>query len=74
MYAFTRDLYDMEVFTLEGERLGIITDVIFTGANDVYAVSAEGRRDILIPAIKQCIINVDVKNKKMTVSLPEGLI
>ncbi len=71
---YIRDLYDMEVFTIEGERLGIITDVIFTGANDVYAVSAEGRKDILIPAIKQCIIDVDVENKKMTVSLPEGLI
>ncbi len=71
---YIRDLYDMEVFTAEGERLGIISDVIFTGANDVYAVSAEGRKDILIPAIKQCIINVDVENKKMTVSLPEGLI
>ena len=73
---YTRDLYDMEVFTEEGELLGVIDDIIETGANDVYSVknvSEEGGKNILIPAIKQCIVNVDVKNKKMVVRLLEGL-
>lgn len=70
---YIKDLYDMEVITREGESLGIITDVIFTGANDVYEVKDEKGNEILIPAIKDCILNVDVENKKMTVNLLEGL-
>lgn len=73
---YTRDLYDMEVYTDEGEFLGIIDDVIETGANDVYSVkdmSKEDGKNILIPAIKQCILNVDVKERKMIVRLLEGL-
>ncbi len=73
---YTRDLYDMEVYTEEGELLGVIDDVIETGANDVYSVrnmSEEKAKNLLIPAIKQCIVNVDVKNKKMVVRLLEGL-
>lgn len=69
---YIKDLYDMEVETEEGEKLGIISDIIFTGANDVYVVKGE-EKEILIPAIKQCILKVDVENKKMTVKLLEGL-
>lgn len=70
---YIRDLYDMEVVTVEGEKLGIISDIIFTGANDVYAVKNNEGKEILIPAIKDCIINVDVENNVMTVKLLEGL-
>ena len=70
---YIKDLYDMEVVTDEGERLGIITDVIFTGANDVYAVTDDEGNEILIPAIMDCILNVDVENNTMTVKLLEGL-
>lgn len=70
---YTRDLYDMEVYTDEGERLGTLKEVYTTGANDVYGVKDENGNEILIPAIKQCIIAVDVANRKMTVKLLEGL-
>lgn len=70
---YIRDLYDLEVFTDEGERLGIITDILFTGANDVYVVTPDKGKDILIPAIEQCILKVDLENKTMTVKLLEGL-
>ncbi|WP_317367040.1 ribosome maturation factor RimM [uncultured Tyzzerella sp.] len=66
------DLYGMEVFTDEGENIGTIEDIIFTGANDVYLVKKDDSQ-ILIPAIKQCILNVDVKEKTMKVHLLEGL-
>lgn len=69
---YIRDLYDMEVETDEGESLGVISDIIFTGANDVYVVKGQ-EKEILIPAIKQCILKVDVEGKKMTVKLLEGL-
>ncbi len=70
---YLRDLFDMLVVTDEGEELGIITDVLFTGANDVYVVTPKKGNYILIHAIKQVVLNVDVENKKMTVKLLEGL-
>lgn len=70
---YIKDLYDMTVFTDEGEELGIIKDILFTGANDVYVIGQEKGKDILIPAIKQVVLDVDVENKKMTIHLLEGL-
>ncbi len=70
---FISDLYDMKVY--EDERyLGIITNIIFTGANDVYVVSnKEEEKEILIPAIKKCILDVNTKENKMNVKLLKGL-
>lgn len=70
---YIRDLYDMEVYTTDNKRLGTIKDIIFTGANDVYVIKTAGK-DILIPAIKDCIIEVDTEQNKMLVNLLEGLI
>ncbi|MCM1468760.1 MAG: PRC-barrel domain-containing protein, partial [Alistipes sp.] len=56
-----------------GKELGRLTDVLQTGANDVYVVTDKSGREILIPAIKQCILNVDISGQKMTVHLLEGL-
>lgn len=69
---YIRDLYDMEVFTEEDEFLGILEDIIFTGANDVYVIK-NNEKQILIPAIKQCILDVNVSKKTMIVKLLEGL-
>jgi len=70
---YIRDLLGCEVFTAGGERLGVISDVISTGANDVYAVSDEGKKDLLIPAIRQCVKSVDVGGKRVAVELLDGL-
>ena len=70
---YIRDIYDMEVYEEDGEHLGIICDIIVTGANDVYVVRKEGVKDLLIPAIRSCVLDVNVEQKKMTVKLLEGL-
>ena len=70
---YFRDLLGMEVFTEDGERLGAIADVLRTGANDVYSVETADKKNILIPAIKSCVLSVSVREKKMTVRLMEGL-
>ena len=70
---FIRDIYDMEVYEENGEFLGVIGDIIFTGANDVYIVKKEGVKDLLIPAIESCILDVNISEKRMTVYLLEGL-
>ncbi len=70
---YIRDLYGLNVITKDNEHLGTLVDIIFTGANDVYVVENK-EKQILIPAIKKCILNIDLQNKIMTVSLLEGLL
>ena len=71
---FIADLIDMEVVTEEGKVLGTLTDVIETGANDVYAVKTPEGKEILLPAIRDCIRDVNVDEKRMTVHVMEGLL
>ena len=71
---FIADLIDMEVVTEEGKVLGTLTDVIETGANDVYAVKTPEGKEILLPAIRDCILDVNVDEKRMTVHVMEGLL
>ena len=71
---FICDLIGMQVYDEEGNCLGELTDVLQTGANDVYEVELTDGREVLIPAIKQCILDVDVENNKMIVHLLEGLL
>ena len=68
------DIIGMEVRTEEGESLGTISDVIDTAANDVYSVKRPAGKDLLIPAIKQCILDVDLEENVMTVKLLPGLL
>ncbi|MDD6482908.1 MAG: ribosome maturation factor RimM [Lachnospiraceae bacterium] len=70
---FIADLIGMQVVSDEGEELGEISDVLQTGANDVYVIQKEKQADILVPAIKDCIINVDLEQNIMTVHLLPGL-
>jgi 16S rRNA processing protein RimM len=67
------DLLGMKVYTTRQEYLGELKDVLLTGANDVYVVEPEEGRSILIPALKQIVKEVDVRNRRMLVDLPEGL-
>lgn len=71
---FICDLIDSEVFTEDGEKLGILTEILTTAANDVYVVKTLEGREVLIPSIKECILDVDVENKKIKVHLLNGLI
>lgn len=54
--------------------LGTLKDIMFTGANDVYVVITKSGKEVLIPAIKQCILNVDVEKNTITVHLLDGLL
>ena len=67
------DLIGMQVVTEEGRLLGTVSDVLQTGANDVYVVSSEGKKDLLLPAVRHCILLVDVNENRMTVRLMKGM-
>lgn len=70
---FIADLIGLEVFDDEGHPLGMLTNVIETGANDVYAVRLADGGEVLLPAIKQCILAVDMEGRKMKVHVMDGL-
>ena len=70
---FICDLIDLEVYDEKGLILGTISDVIQTGSNDVYVIKTAGK-DMLIPALKEVVKEIDIKNRKIRVELPEGLI
>jgi len=71
------EIVGINVKTTEGEDLGVVLEIIVTGANDVYVVGAPGaiesKDQILIPAISDVVIDVDTNNGVVTVNLPEGL-
>lgn len=71
---FIADLIDMQVELENGTAFGVLTDVMQTGANDVYCIRTEEHGEVLIPAIKDCILDVDVEAGKMKIHLLDGLI
>lgn len=71
---FIADLIGLKVQDEDGKELGIVKDVIETGANDVYEVEMADGKSLLLPAIKQCILNVDVESGTMQVHVLEGLL
>ena len=70
---FMADLLGINVITQEGRNLGVLEDIIRTGANDVYVVVDETGKEWLIPAIKDCIVKVSLEEKEMIVHLMKGM-
>ncbi|MCR4430151.1 MAG: ribosome maturation factor RimM [Tepidanaerobacteraceae bacterium] len=70
---FICDIIGLRVLTENGESIGIITDVLQTGANDVYVIKGENGRQILIPAVKQVVKKIDLEDGKMVIQLMEGM-
>lgn len=66
-------LLNMEVFTEEGEYLGKIDNIFRTGSNDVYQVLNEGK-ELLIPALKQVVLEIDPVNRRMVIRPLAGML
>ena len=75
---FIADLIGMDVYTDEenadGRRFGVVKDVMETGANEVYIIDSDKHGEVLVPAIRQCILDVDVEKRVMRIHLMSGLI
>ena len=71
---FIADLLGIEVIDEQNEKIGVLKDVMETGANDVYVIEMTDGRELLLPAIKQCILKVDVEQGSMQVHILEGLL
>ncbi|MBD5466478.1 MAG: ribosome maturation factor RimM [Lachnospiraceae bacterium] len=71
---FIADLIGLSVTDEEGHTIGVLGDVMETGANDVYVVKMADEKEVLIPAIKQCILEVNVEEGFVKVHMMEGLL
>lgn len=71
---FIADLEGLTVLLEDGTEFGTLTEVIQTGANDVYTIAMKNGGEVLIPAIKECILSVDIEEGKMTIHLMDGLL
>jgi len=62
---FAADIIECKVYDEDGLYLGKVNDIIYTGSNEVYCV--EGEKEILVPALKSIVIDIDVENKKIII-------
>ena len=71
---YIADLIGLDVYTDEGNLLGKIIDIYNTGANDIYTVKTLEGKEVLLPAIKDVVKQVDLQNEKIIVHILKGLI
>lgn len=71
---FICDIIGLCVLDESDNRIGEVTDVITTGANDVYDILLDDGRSFLLPAIKECVLNVDMNEKTIKIHILDGLL
>jgi 16S rRNA processing protein RimM len=71
---YHHQLVGLRVDADSGETLGLLTEIVVTGANDVYVVTNESGQQLLLPAIEPVILGVDIKAGVLKVHLIPGLI
>ncbi len=62
---FAVDIIGCEVYEETGNKIGTVDDIIYTGSNDVYWV--KGENEVLIPALKDIVLEIDINNKKIII-------
>ena len=71
---YIADLIGLDIYLENGEKFGVLKDVMETGANDVYIVETEEGKEVLIPAIHECVLDIDVEENRMEIHLMDGLL
>lgn len=69
---YIADLIGLDVYDESG-KIGVLADVFNTGANDIYEVHREGKKNLLLPVIDEVVREIDLENKRITVHVMEGL-
>jgi 16S rRNA processing protein RimM len=68
------EIIGLDAFLEDGTRLGRVESIFQTGSNDVYVIkNSKNGRETLVPAIESVVMDIDLENKRMTVTLPDGL-
>lgn len=71
---YVADLIDLKVVLEDGSEYGILKDVLETGANDVYVIELPEGKEVLLPAIKECVLNISMGERTMMIHLMKGLV
>ncbi len=71
---YISDVIGSDVYEDNGSHLGTVNDVLQTGANDVFTVALENGRELIIPVINDCVIDIDTEGKKVIVKLMKGML
>ena len=71
---YIADLIGCKVFLEDGSAFGELVQVMETGANYVYVIETTEGKEVLVPAIKDCILDVDIENEKIIIHLLDGLL
>lgn len=71
---FIADLMGLSVLDEEDRKIGVLREVMETGANDVYIIDMTDGRELLLPAIKQCVLDVNVTEGFIKIHILEGLL
>jgi 16S rRNA processing protein RimM len=69
---YFHQIIGLEVFE-NGEKIGVVKEIMQPGANDVWVVARPGKKDLLLPYIPPVILNVDIANNRVDVDVMEGL-
>ena len=68
---YLHEILGLTVYDEQGETVGHVNEVLKTGANDVYVVQHHAKPDLLLPAIRDVILRIDLQMKTMTIRIPE---
>lgn len=71
---YIADLIDMDIYNEEDEKIGILHDVMQTGANDVYVINLDDGRELLLPVIEETVLDIDIENNKIVIHILDGLL
>jgi 16S rRNA processing protein RimM len=71
---YIADVIDMDIIDENGEKLGVLNDVMQTGANDVFVVTLNNGKELLLPVIKDCVLDIDYEKKCVSVRLMKGML
>ncbi len=73
-FWYLDEIEGLRVLGVDGRELGAVREVLQTGANDVYIVDRGAERDLLIPAVRDVVVEIDTSAGVMRVDLPDGLL
>lgn len=71
---YISDLIGLDIIDEEEKKIGVLQEVLQTGANDVYQILLEDGRELLLPAIKECVLKVNLEENFMQVHVMDGLL
>lgn len=71
---YIADVIGANVYEDNGKFLGTVSDVLQTGANDVFIVSSDGGKELLVPVINDCVLDINTKENKIVVKLMKGML